>query len=332
MIDVTHAQELQSSLLKMGIPTFLSGMARGLLGNAALHIRHQRSKALREADLLILAGVPNDFRLNYGRSIPRKTPIIGLNRSHHDLTSNRKPTLGIQADASMILRRLADHISDANRAQWQSWHQSLIQRDAAREAEIVEQAQQATDYVNPIQLCRQIEAALDEQSILVGDGGDFVGTASYVLRPRSPLSWLDPGAFGTLGVGGGFALAAKLHKPDHEIWLLYGDGASAYSLAEFDTFARHNVPIIAIVGNDASWSQIAREQVEILGTPLGTQLARTDYHKVAEGYGGVGLCIDAPAQVAAVLQQAKEIARSGKPVLVNVWIGKTDFRKGSISV
>ncbi|MFN8440332.1 MAG: thiamine pyrophosphate-binding protein [Caldilineaceae bacterium] len=332
LVDAAHAGELQGALLQLGIPTFLSGMARGLLGKHALHIRHNRSKALREADLVILAGVPNDFRLNYGRSIPAKTPVIGINRSQHDLTANRKPTLGILADAGGFLRGLPSHIADAERQRWQAWHQTLQERDDARDQEIVGQAEAATTHVNPVQLCRQLEAELDEQSILVGDGGDFVATASYVVRPRSPLSWLDPGAFGTLGVGGGFALAAKLHKPDHEVWLLYGDGAAGYSLAEFDTFARHQVPVIAIVGNDASWSQIAREQVEILGTPLGTELVRTDYHRVAEGYGGVGLCVNDPGQVESVLRQAKEIARSGKPVLINVWLGKTDFRKGSISM
>ena len=127
-------------------------------------------------------------------------------------------------------------------------------------------------------------------------------------------------------------MAPKLHKPRAEVGLLYGEGAADNSLAEFHGLARHNLPVIAIIGNDASGSPVAREQVEILGTPLGTELARTDYHKVAEGYGGVGLCVNDASQVATVLQQAKEIALSGKPVLVNVWIGKTDFRKGSISM
>ena len=60
-------------------------------------------------------------------------------------------------------------------------------------------------------------------------------------RPRGPLRWLDPGAFGTLGVGGGFALGAKLCRPESEIWIIYGDGTCGYSVAEFDTFTRHRV-------------------------------------------------------------------------------------------
>jgi acetolactate synthase-1/2/3 large subunit len=159
-----------------------------------------------------------------------------------------------------------------------------------------------------------------------------VATASYVLQPRGPLSWLDPGAFGTLGVGAGFALGAKLCRPDAEVWALFGDGALGYSLAEFDTFVRHGVPIIAVVGNDGGWSQIAREQMEILKDDVGTVLGQTDYHRVAEGFGAVGLALDDPELVGETLQQARQMAAEGQPVLVNARLGKTHFRKGSISI
>ena len=146
------------------------------------------------------------------------------------------------------------------------------------------------------------------------------------------MSWLDPGVFGTLGVGGGFATGASLVYPKREVWLLYGDGSSAYSLAEFDTYARHGLAPIAVIGNDGSWGQIARDQIEILGDDVGTVLARTEYHKVAEGYGGKGLLLDRPGRIDAVLDEAKAIAHTGKPVCINVHIAKSDFRKGSISM
>ncbi len=116
------------------------------------------------------------------------------------------------------------------------------------------------------------------------------------------------------------------------MWLVWGDGSSAYTLAEFDSYVRHGVAPIAVIGNDASWAQIAREQVEILGTTLGCDLRRTDYHKVAEGYGGVGLQLTDPARVDATLAEAKAIAKAGRPVCINVHLRKTDFRKGSISI
>ena len=126
----------------------------------------------------------------------------------------------------------------------------------------------------------------------MADGGDFVATASYVLRPRRPLSWLDPGAFGTLGVGAGFALGAKLVRPTADVWVVYGDGSVGYSLAEADTFARHGLGVIAVIGNDGGWTQIAREQVEVLGDDVGTVLSRTDYERAAEGLGARGLRLD----------------------------------------
>jgi thiamine pyrophosphate-dependent acetolactate synthase large subunit-like protein len=181
-------------------------------------------------------------------------------------------------------------------------------------------------------LFESIEEILPDDSVLVVDGGDFVGTASYIVSPRGPLSWLDPGVFGTLGVGAGFALGAKLCRPEAEIWLLYGDGSCAYSLAEFDTFVRHRLPVIAVVGNDASWAQIARDQVELLKDDVGTVLRHTDYDRVAEGYGGKGFRLTSPDQIPEVLAAARREAAAGHPVLINALIGKTDFRKGSISV
>ena len=116
------------------------------------------------------------------------------------------------------------------------------------------------------------------------------------------------------------------------VWAIFGDGAFGYSLTEFDTFARHGIPVVAVIGNDAGWNQIARDQVEILKDPVGTELAATDYHKAVEALGGVGYFIDAEDQIADVLTRAKEACLDGKPVAVNVRIAKIDFRKGSISM
>jgi acetolactate synthase-1/2/3 large subunit len=215
---------------------------------------------------------------------------------------------------------------------WQGWLSELRARDDQRDREIAAKASSTGELVDPLHLFLRMEEAMAEDAALVVDGGDFVATGSYVLRPRAPLSWLDPGVFGTLGVGGGMALGAALARPGREVWLVWGDGSSAYSLAEFDSYVRHGVAPIAVIGNDASWSQIAREQVEVLGTSLGCDLRRTDYHRVAEGYGGVGLELRIPAQIDATLAEAKAISRSGRPVCINVHLRPTDFRKGSISI
>lgn len=187
--------------------------------------------------------------------------------------------------------------------------------------------------LNPLHLLTTLEQALPDNAILIGDGGDFVATASYIVRPRGPLRWLDPGAFGTLGVGGGFAIGAKLARPDSEVWLLWGDGSVGYSVAEYDTCRRHNLPILALVGNDAAWSQIEREQVPILGDNVACPLAYTPYEDVARGYGGEGWKLQSPEDdIEGTIRKAQRLASTGVPVLINALIGKTDFREGSISV
>ncbi|MEZ4608192.1 MAG: thiamine pyrophosphate-dependent enzyme [Deinococcales bacterium] len=178
--------------------------------------------------------------------------------------------------------------------------------------------------MNPVYVCERLEHPLP-QSIIVGDGGDFVATASYILRPRKPLL-ARPQAFGTLGAGGGFASLPS--QPRSEVWLLHGDGSCGYSLAEFDTVTRHNLPVIAIIGNDGGWTQIARERVEILGTALGTELKQNNYHEVAQGYGAVGLCVSQKEQLDSALIEAKRLAKEGKSVVINVMLGKATFARG----
>jgi acetolactate synthase-like protein len=318
------------ALERIGVPVFLSGMSRGLLGAAhRQQMRHHRKDALRHADLVVLAGVPADFRLNYGRDIARDAVVVSANRSSLDLTKNRRPDVALHSDPGAFLIRLAAFVTPAHSDEWRT---TLRAADDEREREIATASQEKAEDVNPLVLCQAIDRALAPKSIVVADGGDFVSTASYIVRPRAPLSWLDPGPFGTLGVGGGFALGAAVARPGEELWILYGDGAVGFSLAEFDTFARHRIPVIAVVANDGCWSQIYREQVDILDDDTGCMLARTDYHIAAEGLGGRGLLLRDESSIEATLQEAKRIASSGCPVLVNAWIGKSAFRKGSISM
>src|SRR5574341_767520 len=314
----------------LGCPVFLSGMARGLLGRRhTLLCRHRRGAALREADLVLLAGVPCDFRLDYGRSINPKAHIVAANLSATEARKNRRPTVTAVGDPARFILGLVPLLPAHGSSRWQEWLETLRGRDDARAAEIERLADATTEYVNPLALCRAIEALLPDDSAIVADGGDFVGTAAYIVSPRGPLSWLDPGPFGTLGVGAGFALGAQLCRPQAEIWLLYGDGSAAFSLAEFDTFVRHGLAVIAVVGNDGAWTQIARGQIEMLHDDVATVLRHTDYERVAEGYGGRGFKITRPEEVTPVLREAQQIARSGRPVLVNALIGKTEFRAGS---
>lgn len=323
------ANELASAVNKLGIPVYLSGMGRGLLGKEnPLQMRHHRKDAIKESDLIILAGVPNDFRLDYGNHIGGR-PFISINRSREDLTKNKTPTVSILADPQEFLIALASKFQ-GNYAQW---IENLRARDNKREVNIDEQAGATVNQgINPIKLFRELDPNLDDNTILVADGGDFVATGAYTLKARAPLSWLDPGAFGTLGVGAGFALGAKLVFPEKDVWIIYGDGSAGYSLMEYDTFVRHKLPVISMIGNDACWSQIARDQVDFLKADTAMNLAYSDYQDIGKAFGAEGVKVNDLDQLRASIVEAKTVSRKGKPYIINAIIGKTEFRKGSISV
>jgi acetolactate synthase-1/2/3 large subunit len=332
LANCRDASPIADAVQALGVPTWLGGMARGLLGRYSdIQFRHKRSAALKEADLVIVAGFPFDFRLGYGRSISSRATLVAANLSSSEMRKNRRPDIPVHMHSGDFLRELASAVG-GGLGPWSDWFDTLRAREVGRDEEISDQARAATELVNPLHLFQRIEEKMADDAVLVVDGGDFVATASYILRPREPLSWLDPGVFGTLGVGGGFAVGASLVRPGKEVWLIYGDGSCAYSIAEMDTCVRHGLAPIAVIGTDGSWSQIAREQIPMLGTDVGTVLNRSAYHEVGQGYGAVGLLLDDPSKIDATLDEAKALAAAGKPVVINVHIASTDFRKGSISV
>ncbi|KAG1652761.1 Acetolactate synthase-like protein [Nymphon striatum] len=333
----SDAEETRKALESLGIPCFLGGMARGLLGRKnPLHIRQRRGDALKEADVIILAGAVCDFRLGYGQVLNKKAKIIAINRKKEDLVKNAGqfwvPTFTADVDVGTFIQKLG---AKGECKYDKSWLNKLQERDSEKETLNLKKSEEKTEFhLNPLKVLHTLDKVMADDAIMIADGGDFVGSAAYILRARKPLRWLDPGAFGTLGVGGGFALGAKLVHPESQVWIIYGDGSVGYSAAEFDTFTRHKIPVIAVVGNDACWTQISREQVPMLGTNVACGLAYLDYHKVAEGYGGKGIKLDASDdnKIEERLNSAVELNKEGHSVLVNTLIGSTDFRKGSLSV
>ncbi|KAK6014843.1 thiamine pyrophosphate enzyme, TPP binding domain protein, partial [Ostertagia ostertagi] len=244
--------------------------------------------------------------------------------------------VSVQADVASSLVQIASHIEKTGYKVPSDWIDELRRREDEKEAKNASKATEelAHGFINPLNFLARLDKKLPDDAILVADGGDFVGSAAYIVRPRGPLQWLDPGAFGTLGVGGGFALGAKVVHPDRPVYILWGDGSSGYSIMEYDTFTRHKLPVIGVIGNDACWSQIAREQIPMFDSSVAVDLARTHYDKVAAALGGWGVTIDAEnvSSTEEILEEALRENRQGKSALLNVLIGKTDFREGSISV
>eukprot|EP01134_Creolimax_fragrantissima_P004639 CFRG4639T1 len=329
-------ESLASKVLSMGIPTYLNGMARGLLGAnppPGVWYMHARKEALKEADVVVLLGVVCDFRLKYGMAIPYGTKLVTVNRENHAVNMNRTPAIGVLHDAGDFILQLSRKLHPSAQGDYSEWKSLLQKREAAKEKSIQANSKRIPDsLMNPVHLLQKVNTSLNDDSYIIVDGGDFVGTAAYTLRPRGPARWLDPGAFGTLGVGCGFAIASKLRRPDSEVWIIFGDGAMGFSITELDTMVRFKLGVIMIVGNDAGWTQMVRDQERLLKSSVACVLAPTRYDEVCEAYGGKGFLVEKHEDIESTIVAAKEAAAKGVPVVINCRIARNDFREGAISV
>lgn len=324
-----EADHIRDIVADLGLPTYLSGMARGALGAShPVLLMHSRKVALAQADVIILAGVPLDFRLNYGESFSPEAKLIRIDRDAIELRRNRIGKVSAYTDPGVFLAALRKHFSKPEHG-WKTWFEQLRAEEARRLAQIEAEATSSSSPVNPLRLCAEVNKLLTPDSIVIGDGGDIVGTAAYVIQPRGLGQWLDAGPLGTLGAGAPYAIAAKLLRPESPVWVIFGDGAFGLNGMEYDTAVRFNLPIVGVVGNDAAWTQIKRAQIPLYGRAIATELLPTRYDKMVEALGGWGAWVEHTE----ALPQALEAAlASNKPALVNVRISQTDFRKGSISM
>jgi acetolactate synthase I/II/III large subunit len=322
----------------LGVPVYVNGMARGALPAAhpCLFSRSRRF-ALGQADVVFVFGTPFDFRVDYGRT-PTWAPgvkIVQVDLDGAELGRNRNVDIGIQGDSGLVLAQLIDRVKStakqAGKGEREAWLAAVRADETSRRAKMAKEMESNDSPPNPLRVCAELGKRLGPNDIVVGDGGDFVATAAYVLKLEWPQLWMDPGPLGTLGVGPGYAMAAKLTRPDANVVLVYGDGSFGLHAMEFEAMARQGIAVIALIGNDAGWTQIRRGQVELYGEEraVATALAYTRYEKVVEACGGFGAWVEDVSELGPALDAA---FASKKPSCINVKIAKSDFRKGSISV
>jgi acetolactate synthase I/II/III large subunit len=318
------------------IPCFTNGMGRGQLPMShPQFFNRSRKQAFAEADLVVLAGTPLDFRMRYGASIPAATTIVQLDLDETLIGQNRSADVGLVGNLGVNLDAILDALGSAGRAvDASAWSATLRAAEQQAEDELAAQLTSDEVPVDPLRLCAAIAEVVDAdpEMIVIGDGGDIVAQASKVLRVPDRGTWMDPGPLGTLGVGMPFALAAQLANPGSRVLIVYGDGAFGLNGFEFDTAVRFGLPIVGVVGNDAAWGQMMRPQAMLYGTErlVATELRYTRYDKVVEAMGGHGEHVTKPADIVPALDRA---FASGLPALVNVEIRKdVDGMKGSTYV
>ncbi|MSP54734.1 MAG: acetolactate synthase [Myxococcales bacterium] len=311
------------------LPVFLNGGARGALSPTDPHFfRLCRSKALGNADVIVIFGTPWDFRLNYGQDIPTGTKVIHVDLDGDVIGHNRGAAVGIVGDTGLVMKQLA---AAGARSAGGDWLAAVRAYEDARFNKMIPELNSDSVPINPLRFSRELAAAIPPSSTVVCDGGDIVGTAAKVVDVTLPGHWMDPGPLGTLGVGPSFAMAAKLARPDEPAFIIYGDGSFGLNGMEYESAARQKIPFVGVMGNDAAWTQIRRGQAQIFGEGRlpATGLEFTRYDLMVEALGGHGEYVERPEHIRPAIERA---LASGKPALVNVKIGASSFREGAISV
>lgn len=314
---------LRTFVKRTSMPSLANGMGRGTLPpDSPEFFGRARKPALKGCDLFISAGVLLDFRLAYGKSIPAEAKIIQLDMENHLIGQNRTPDVGIVGNLACSFELMLEIMDEQGREfDFSDWRDELRIEENRLLAEVEAQLNSDESPVDPLRMCREIRDFIDEDTILIGDGGDIVATAAKVLPVARENSWMDPGPLGTLGVGMPFALAAQKAFPDRKVLIIYGDGSFGLNGFEFDTAVRFNLPIVGIVGNDAAWGQMMRPQVSLYGEDrmVGVELNETRYDLIVEAMGGHGEYCTRPEEIRPALERA---FASGKPALINVKLRK----------
>lgn len=308
-----HAEnELLHLAQTLRIPVLANGMARGVVGaDHDLAFSRARSAALSQADVALVIGVPMDFRLGFGAVFGADTALITVDRCAPARDHPRAVAAGLYGDLPDTLRALAG----AAAGDHEQWIGSLrTVETAARATEAAELADDRTP-LHPMRVYAELIGLLDRDAIIVVDAGDFGSYAGRVLDSYIPGAWLDSGPFGCLGSGPGYALAAKLARPDRQVVLLQGDGAFGFSGMEWDTLVRHGVHIVSVVGNNGIWALEKHPMEMLYGYSVVADLRPgTRYDEVVRALGGHGELVSTPAELRPALRRAFE---AGLPAVVN---------------
>ena len=304
---------------ELSLPVITNGQARGVLpAGHDLLVTRARSVAFREADLVVVVGTPLDFRLGYGefggKDGAPPAQVVHVADAPGQIATHCPLAASAAGDLAAFFTALAGAVP--RRAWQESW---LPRLQAARAEAVAADGALLTsdaDPVHPLRIYGELARVLDEDAVVIGDGGDFVSYAGKYLEPRRPGGWLDPGPYGCLGTGLGYAIAARIARPSAQVVLLLGDGAAGFSLMDADTLVRHRLPVVMICGNNGAWGLEKHPMQALYGYDVAADLQpRCRYDGVVRALGGAGEIVTRPDGIAPALRRA---FASGVPYLVNV--------------
>ena len=312
------AEALRELAERIQAPVFLNGAGRGCLPPThPLFFTSARRKALEGADTILAIGTRMDFRLNHGQPplIPAAANVIWFDLASEDIGANRGVAAGLAGDVGVSMQQVAETTRQLNQEEWLAYIRTEERRGLERDS-----ASMNSDAVpiHPMRFCREIRDFIDEDTTVVGDGGDIVSYGGRVINVSKPGYWLDAGPMGCLGTGTGFAMAAQIARPGQKVLILHGDGAFGLNGMEFESMVRQNLPVVSIIGNDGAWGQIKHPQRALIGHATAAELTPgTRYDKMVEALGGYGELVERPGDIRPALERA---FASGLPACINVLI------------
>ncbi len=323
---------------ELDIPAYMNGASRGMLPQSdPHHFDRTRSDAFKNADVILIVGTPFDFRMGYGKRISKEATLVQVDQSYATVGKNRDISLGLAGDPGAILAAVSQaatgRIDDGARQQRQKWMVELREIEATKLDKLMPMFTTDQNPIHPYRLAYEINEFLGEDTIYIGDGGDIVTISAQAVRPRNPGQWMDPGALGSLGVGTGFSMAAKLAHPNKEVVCLYGDGAFGMTAFDMETAQRFGAPYLAVIGNNSAMNQIRYGQLSKYGEErgdVGNKLGDVPFSKFGDMIGGYGEEVTEAGQIQPAMQRAREaIAKTGKCAVVNVWVDPNEYAPGT---
>ena len=314
------AEELREFIEMIGAPVFLNAMGRGSIPSDHPNLGSLgRRYGLVKSDTVLLIGTPIDFRLGYGADnmFPQNPRLIEIMMDAGEIGKNRDVDVGIVGDTKAILGQVMDQLrATGYRSPGTSWVEEVITEDQALKAADEDMLNSGQTPIHPMRVMKELRDILDYDATVIGDGGDFVTFAARVLKINRPGHWLDPGSFGCLGAGSGFAAAAQLARPGKQVCIVYGDGAFGLTGFDIETYVRFKLPIVSVLGNNGAWNQTTQGVLRRGSSGIGTFLSQeTDYAKIMEGMGGYGERVTDPEQIRPALERA---FGSGKAALLDI--------------
>jgi acetolactate synthase I/II/III large subunit len=306
---------LQELCHELQVPVFLNGLARGCVpADDPLFFSRARGTALKGADVALVLGVPMDFRLGFGGSFGDDTEIVVIGSAQPERDHPRAPAAELYGSVAASLDALRE--AGAGGPDRSGWLAQLRDTETEKRAAEHDDLNDDRAPLHPLRIYNELAGLLDRDAVVVGDGGDFVSYAGRVIDTYEPGCWMDPGPFGCLGSGPGFAMAAKLAHPERQVALLLGDGAFGFSGLEFDTMVRHGIPVVGVMGNNGIWALEKHPMEYLYGYSVAAELQpNCRYDQVVEALGGHGELVERPDELRPALERA---FASGRPALVNV--------------